>query len=265
MAERRMFAKTIIDSDAFLEMPLSTQSLYFHLSMRADDDGFVNNPKKIQRMIGASDDDCRLLIHKRFVLAFDSGIIVIKHWKINNYLRSDRYKETVYTEEKAMLELEDNNAYTEKPLMDTKGIPNGIPNGYQRYTQYSIGKVSIDKYNNTMSSNVDKIVSYLNEKAGTHYKKVDSTTRLIKARLQDYSVEEMKKVIDSKVGEWKGTEMQKYLRPETLFNATKFESYLNGLQGAKTSKTSDFNASDSKVNADEYLTNIDNFLGGSNG
>ena len=100
MAERRMFAKTIIDSDAFLDMPLSTQALYFHLSMRADDDGFINNPKKIQRMIGACDDDLKVLIVKRFIIPFESGIVVIKHWKIHNYIRNDRYKETVYQEEK---------------------------------------------------------------------------------------------------------------------------------------------------------------------
>ena len=99
MAERRMFAKTIIDSDMFLDMPLSTQALYFHLSMRADDDGFINNPRKIQRMIGAADDDLKVLVMKRFILPFDSGVVVIKHWKIHNYIRNDRYKETVYKEE----------------------------------------------------------------------------------------------------------------------------------------------------------------------
>lgn len=90
MAERRMFAKAIIDSDAFLDMPLSTQALYFHLAMRADDEGFVGNPKKIQRMIGASDDDCRILISKRFILTFQSGIVVIKHWRIHNYILFSR-------------------------------------------------------------------------------------------------------------------------------------------------------------------------------
>ena len=134
MAERRMFAKTIIDSDAFLEMPLSTQALYFHLSMRADDDGFVNNPKKIQRMVGASDDDCKLLVLKKFVIAFESGVIVIKHWKIHNYIRNDRYKETVYQEEKNMLAEKENKAYSL-----------GIPNGYQMDTQVSIGKDSLGK------------------------------------------------------------------------------------------------------------------------
>ena len=113
MAERRMFAKTIIDSDAFLDMPLSAQALYFHLSMRADDDGFINNPKKIQRMIGASDDDCRLLVMKRFIINFESGVIVIKHWKIHNYIQKDRYKPTIYQEEKKQLIEKENKAYTE--------------------------------------------------------------------------------------------------------------------------------------------------------
>lgn len=130
MAERRMFAKTIIDSDAFLDMPLSAQALYFHLSMRADDDGFVNNPKKIQRMVGASDDDCKLLIMKRFILTFESGVIVIKHWKIHNYIQKDRYKPTIYQAEKSLLVEKDNKAYTEC-----------IQDGYIPDTQVRLGKV----------------------------------------------------------------------------------------------------------------------------
>lgn len=133
MAERRMFAKVIIDSDAFLDMPLSAQALYFHLSMRADDEGFVGNPKKIQRMIGASDDDCKLLVMKRFILVFDSGIIVIKHWKIHNYIQADRFKPTTYVEEKSTLMLDQKKAYTEC-----------IQNGYTPDTQVSIGKDSIE-------------------------------------------------------------------------------------------------------------------------
>lgn len=123
MAKKRMFAQQIIDSDAFLDMPLSTQALYFHLSMRADDDGFVNNPKKIQRMIGASDDDCRLLITKRFVLVFENGVIVIKHWRLHNTLRKDRYTPTVYQDEFMSLELRSDGAYTEK--VRAKRLPNG--------------------------------------------------------------------------------------------------------------------------------------------
>ena len=120
MAERRMFAKTIIDSDAFIDMPLSTQALYFHLSMRADDDGFINNAKKIQRMIGASDDDLKMLAAKRFIIPFDTGIVVIKHWKIHNYIRGDRKKDTVYPEEMALLTEKENGAYSlkaEEPVL----------------------------------------------------------------------------------------------------------------------------------------------------
>ena len=112
MAERRMFTQKIIDSDAFLDMPLSTQALYFHLNMRADDDGFINNPKKIVRMIGASEDDFKVLIAKNFVMQFDSGIIVVKHWKMHNYIQKDRYKPTVYEDEKALLSIKENGAYT---------------------------------------------------------------------------------------------------------------------------------------------------------
>ena len=135
MAERRMFTKRITESDSFLDMPSSTQMLYFHFSMNADDDGFVNNPKKIQKMCGASDDDFKLLIAKSFIILFDSGIIVIKHWKMHNYIQADRYRPTDYVEEKSMLGIKSNKAYTlDVSKMDTECIQNGY-----------IGKVSIDK------------------------------------------------------------------------------------------------------------------------
>lgn len=161
MAERRMFAKTIIDSDAFLDMPLSTQSLYFHLSMRADDDGFINNPKKIQRMIGATEDDLKLLIAKSFIITFESGVVVIKHWKMHNYLRSDRYKETVYTDEKAMLKTKDNKSYT------LIGIPDGIPKVYQMDTQGRLGKDRLGKDKNKRAfspPSVDEVRAYCTER-----------------------------------------------------------------------------------------------------
>lgn len=136
MAERRMFAKTIIDSDAFLDMPLSTQALYFHLSMRADDDGFINNPLKITRVVNASKNDLDLLIAKRFVIGFESGVIVIKHWRLHNYIRKDRYNATFYQEEKALLDQNDDGTYTI-----------GQPNDNQRLPQVRLGKVSIGKDN----------------------------------------------------------------------------------------------------------------------
>ncbi len=111
MAERRMFAKTIIDSDAFLDMPMSARLLYYDLSMRADDDGFNNSPRKVMRTIGATNDDMNILIARKFIIPFDNGVVVIKHWLIHNYIRKDTYKETPYKEEKALLELDENNSY----------------------------------------------------------------------------------------------------------------------------------------------------------
>jgi hypothetical protein len=137
MAERRMFAKTIVDSDAFLDMPVTARLLYYDLSMRADDDGFINSPKKIQRMIGASDDDLKVLIAKKFIIPFESGVVVIKHWRIHNYIQKDRYKPTVYKEEMAKLEIKDNNSYS----LETKCIQNG----YSLDTQVRLGKDSIGK------------------------------------------------------------------------------------------------------------------------
>lgn len=145
MAERRMFAKTIVDSDAFLDMPLTTQSLYFHLSMRADDDGFINNPKKIQRMIGCSDDDLKLLTAKKFILIFESGVIVIKHWKIHNYIRKDRYNETLYQEEKKQLGEKENKGYSFLEACHSNVNEVGLPDDTQRLPQVRLGKVRLGK------------------------------------------------------------------------------------------------------------------------
>lgn len=144
MADRRMFKKTIIDSDMFLDMPLSSQALYFHLSMRADDDGFVNNPKKIQRMIGASDDDLRVLLTKQFLIPFESGIVVITHWRVHNYIQKDRYHPTEYTDERALLTVKDNGTYTTEaavPKMDTPCIQSG----HEMDTEVRLGKDRIGK------------------------------------------------------------------------------------------------------------------------
>ena len=228
MAERRMFAKTIIDSDAFLDMPLSSQALYFHLSMRADDDGFINNPKKIQRMIGAADDDLKLLLAKRFLIAFESGVVVIKHWKIHNYIQKDRYRPTIYQEEKQMLAEKENKAYTEciqdVSNMDTKCT--------RRLGKDRLGKESIEEDNIYTS-----VIAYLNEKTGTKYRaSTPKTQSLIRARSSEgFTLDDFKAVIDKKCAEWLGTDMEMYLRPETLFG-TKFESYLNAKALSKGSK-----------------------------
>jgi hypothetical protein len=156
MAERRMFAKTIIDSDAFLDMPLSTQALYFHLSMRADDDGFINNTKKIQRMLGCADDDLKVLLAKNFIIPFETGVCVIKHWKIHNLIQKDRYKETVYKEEKSKMSLKNNNVYT----MDTEGLHDVS----KTEPQVRLGKVSLGEDVKTLR---DKSLSSQNSKSIT--------------------------------------------------------------------------------------------------
>ena len=157
MAKRRMVSLDIVDTDKFLEMPTSTQCLYFHLLMRADDDGFVDSPKKIGKIVNCSDDDLKLLILKQFIIPFDSGVCVIKDWRIHNYIQSDRYKETLYLKEKSNLKLEDNNMYT-------LCIQNGDTG------KVSIGKNSIDNNKETISfkkPTIEDIKNYCNERKNT--------------------------------------------------------------------------------------------------
>lgn len=191
-----MFTQKIVDSDAFLDMPLSTQALYFHLNMRADDDGFVNNPKKIQRMIGASDDDLKLLIAKRFLLAFENGVVVIKHWRMHNLLRKDRYNPTQYQEQMEQLLLKDNGAYTENaeiPIIsepDNQVATTWQPDGNQMATQDRIGKDSIGKdridYNAIKDAFNSTCISFPSVKSLSEARK-----KAIKARLNSYTIDDI--------------------------------------------------------------------------
>lgn len=197
MAERRMFAKTIIDSDAFLDMSLSTQALYFHLSMRADDDGFVNNPKKIQRMIGCGDDELKMLVAKKFIIPFESGICVIKHWRIHNYIQSDRYKETVYKEEKAHLELKENKAYR---YLDTPCIQSVS----KTETQVRLGKDRLGKdrleLNNICSNKLQPIIDKWNELGLQRLISINAGTtryKLLNARMKEYGEDKVLEAIEN--------------------------------------------------------------------
>ena len=225
MARRRMFNLDIIDTDLFIEMPQSSRLLYYELCMRADDDGFVSSPKKIQRVVGCSDDDFKVLITKKFIIPFETGVVVIRHWKIHNYIQKDRYKETLYSEEKRLLSQEENGAYK---LMDTSCIQNG-----------DTGKDSIELVKDSIDNNIyspakaeqipyKEIIDYLNLKSNSNYKYTSQKTKdLIKARINNgFTIEDFKKVIDKKSQEWLGTDFEKFLRPETLFG-NKFEGYLN--------------------------------------
>lgn len=211
MAERRMFAKSIVLSDAFLDMPLSARCLYFTLGMMADDDGFVGSPKAIMRQCGASQDDLLLLLQKRYVLGFNSGVIVIKHWRMNNYLQNDRRKPTTYLEELAQLTIDGKGAYTEAEKSEC------IQNVYKMYTQDSIDKNSIVKDSiisttisqdidtssdthksehtiQNISSEFDEIIAQFNSiclSLPKVSKLTETRKKAIKARLKDYSVEDL--------------------------------------------------------------------------
>ena len=123
MAERRMFAKSVIDSDTFLDMGDGAQKLYFHLCLRADDDGFVNNPKSLMRHIRSGDDDLKVLIAKQYVIPFESGVLVVRHWKIHNYIRNDRHRKTQHTEEKSRLFILENGEYSLVNQVSTTCLP----------------------------------------------------------------------------------------------------------------------------------------------
>ena len=164
MAERRMFAKQIIDSDAFIDMPVTARLLYYDLGMRADDDGFVNSPKKIMRMIGASQDDLAILITKKFIIPFENGVVVIKHWRIHNYIQKDRYKPTKYEEEKALLTVKDNGAYNldTECIQDVSGLDTQVRLGKDRLgkdrKEYRFTPPSLDEvkaYCQERNNNVD--------------------------------------------------------------------------------------------------------------
>lgn len=162
MAQRRMFSPDIVGSDAFMEMPVTAQCLYFHLSMRADDDGFVGNTNIVMRMVGVNVDDLKILIVKRFILQFVNGVVVVKHWRINNFIRKDRYKPTTHFEERNRLRVKENQSYTldemqglpignvewksDQDVRSTIGQPNVIP--VVDPGKVRLGKVRLGKVNN---------------------------------------------------------------------------------------------------------------------
>lgn len=217
MAERRMFAKTIIDSDAFLEMPATTQVLYFHLSMRADDDGFINNPKSIMRTTGCKDDDLKLLMAKKFIIPFESGVCVIKHWKIHNYIQRDRYNETKYKNEKALLQLDENKAYT---LEKTAEYVSCVQDGYNMDTQVRLGKVSIGKDNNICANDINDLFEKL-WKLYPIKRGKGSISKTQKEKLFKIGHAEMERAINRYIAEQKdkGTDIKFYKNGSTFFNS----------------------------------------------
>ena len=199
MAQKRMFDKTITNNDNFLEMPDSAQNLYFHLSMEADDDGFVDNWKSIMRMTGKKEDDLKLLIAKSFIIPFETGVIVIKHWRINNYLRKDRYHQTKYWKEKSLLTIEENEAYELK-----KDV--GIPIGNRE--ENSIEEISIEE---------NSIEEYIGQnKQDTLY---DFLQKELGRTLSPTEIE--------KVKEWEDNELTRYAVKVAILNGAYTINYID--------------------------------------
>ena len=249
MAERRMMSKSIIKSDTFLDMPATTQNLYFHMLLDADDDGFINAPKSIMRMIGAKEDDMKVLTAKQFVIPFESGVVVIKDWKIHNYIQNDRYKPSALPE-RDLLNIQKDKSYTLKvdvSDMDTKCIQDVSIGkdriGKVRLGKDRIGKDSIDILCHVSHDDVDKshfeIIEYLNLKTGSKFKPTTKPyVQAIRSRLKEgYTVDDFKTVIDKKCREWKGTKLEKYLTPKTLFAPSHFDTYLNSNEMAAMTDT----------------------------
>lgn len=240
MADRRMFSKKITDTDAFLDMPLSTQALYFHLSMHADDEGFISNPKRILKMVGASDDDLKLLLLKRFILTFESGVVVIKHWKIHNYIQSDRFIPTTYIEERNTLALDEKKAYVE---LENGGDTKCIQNVYKMDTQDRIGKDS---------SNID--TSYYSPQTPQGGKEEEKPT---KTEVITYFKETLHRTEAEAVSFWTWNENRGWKVGSTPIR--KWELYANEWRGSETTATPALQRSFSKKDLEAWSKELRDF------
>ena len=200
MAKRRMFSLDIIDTDLFMEMPQSSRLLYYELCMRADDDGFVSSPKKIMKMVGCNEDDFRVLTTKQFIIPFDTGIVVIKHWKIHNYIQKDRYKETIYLDEK-------NELYQEKNGMYTKCIQDG----YTGKDRIELGK---DRLGKDIEGNDDDIFDFIEQNFGR--------------TLNPTEIE--------LISQWEDNELTRYAIKQTILNGVYNFKYINTILNSYKNK-----------------------------
>lgn len=237
-----MFDKVVTTSDDFLELSAEAQCLYFHMGMLADDDGLSKNYRSYMKLVGATNEDLQSLIDKSFIYKFDSDVIAIKHWKINNTVRNDRYRPTIFQNEFSRLDIADNNEYI---MLDT----NGIPDGNQMDTKNSIDKISKEKNslekkreekNNIVEKREDvtilsgndfvvkDVIDYLNKKINSSYNwENEKIKNLVNNWIEKgYKTLDFQIVIDKKFDEWKDTKMVVHLNPYTLFG-DKFENYYN--------------------------------------
>lgn len=269
MAQKRMFDKVVTTSDDFLELSAEAQCLYFHMGMLADDDGLSKNYRSYMKLVGATNEDLQSLIDKSFIYKFDSDVIAIKHWKINNTVRNDRYRPTIFQNEFSRLDIADNNEYI---LLDT----NGIPDGNQMDTKNSIDKNSKDKIskeknslekkreekNNIVEKREDitilsandvivkDVIDYLNRKINSSYNwENNDIKKLINRWIEKgYKILDFQIVIDKKYDEWKDSKMVVHLNPYTLFG-DKFENYYNQPVKKKTLKDISFKELDQMIEA----------------
>jgi hypothetical protein len=198
MAQKRMFSMKIVDTDLFLDMPITARLLYYDLNMRADDDGFVGSPKKIQRMIGCSDDDMKLLIAKQFIIPFENGVCVIKHWRVHNYIQKDRYNETLYMHEKKQL-IENKGTYeiSDVEKMDTECTQNDSISE----AQIRLDKIRLDKVNNKMKKEEVEKNKYADY--------VSMTTKEYEKLIEQYGEPMTKRMIEI-LDNYKGSSGKKY-------------------------------------------------------
>lgn len=269
MAQKRMFDKVVTTSDDFLELSAEAQCLYFHMGMLADDDGLAKNYRSYMKLIGATNEDLQSLIDKSFIYKFDSDVIAIKHWKINNTVRNDRYRPTIFQNEFSRLDIADNNEYI---MLDT----NGILDGNQMDTKNSIDKNSKDKINKEknslekkreeknnivekreditiLSANdviVKDVIDYLNRKINSSYNwENNDIKKLINRWIEKgYKILDFQIVIDKKYDEWKDSKMVVHLNPYTLFG-DKFENYYNQPVKKKTLNDISFKELDQMIEA----------------
>lgn len=269
MAQKRMFDKVVTTSDDFLELSAEAQCLYFHMGMLADDDGLAKNYRSYMKIIGATNEDLQSLIDKSFIYKFDSDVIAIKHWKINNTVRNDRYRPTIFQNEFSRLDIADNNEYI---MLDT----NGIPDGNQMDTKNSIDKNSKDKIskekdslekkreekNNIVEKREDitilsandvivkDVIDYLNRKINSSYNwENNDIKKLINRWIEKgYKILDFQIVIDKKYDEWKDSKMVVHLNPYTLFG-DKFENYYNQPVKKKTLNDISFKELDQMIEA----------------
>lgn len=269
MAQKRMFDKVVTTSDDFLELSAEAQCLYFHMGMLADDDGLAKNYRSYMKLIGATNEDLQSLIDKSFIYKFDSDVIAIKHWKINNTVRNDRYRPTIFQNEFSRLDIADNNEYI---MLDT----NGIPDGNQMDTKNSIVKNSKDKIskekkslekkreekNNIVEKREDitilsandvivkDAIDYLNRKINSSYNWENNDIKKLVNRWieKGYKILDFQIVIDKKYDEWKDSKMVVHLNPYTLFG-DKFENYYNQPVKKKTLNDISFKELDQMIEA----------------